>query len=82
MDNQDGPWSVSVAETPYDARSYSLYIKSRLLFTSFSSPTPPAPSDPPSDRRILFIIMRSSCADLFNSADPQSYLDPYCNGDC
>jgi len=28
MDAQDGPWSVSVAETPYDARSYSLYIKS------------------------------------------------------
>jgi serine/threonine protein kinase len=27
MDNRDGPWSVSVAETPYDARSYSLYIK-------------------------------------------------------
>ncbi|KAF8640638.1 hypothetical protein AX17_000295 [Amanita inopinata Kibby_2008] len=23
----DGPWSVSVAETPHDARSYSLYIK-------------------------------------------------------
>ncbi|KAF8814461.1 hypothetical protein BYT27DRAFT_7250038 [Phlegmacium glaucopus] len=27
MDNQDGPWSVSVAETPYNAHSYSLYIK-------------------------------------------------------
>ncbi|TFK42128.1 hypothetical protein BDQ12DRAFT_677671 [Crucibulum laeve] len=27
MDNNDGPWSVSVAETPNDARSYSLYIK-------------------------------------------------------
>ncbi|KIM82335.1 hypothetical protein PILCRDRAFT_71075 [Piloderma croceum F 1598] len=27
MDAQDGPWSVSVAETPHDARSYSLYIK-------------------------------------------------------
>ncbi|KAF8899335.1 kinase-like domain-containing protein, partial [Infundibulicybe gibba] len=27
MDTQDGPWSVSVAETPHDARSYSLYIK-------------------------------------------------------
>ncbi|KAF7347299.1 hypothetical protein MVEN_01485200 [Mycena venus] len=27
MNAQDGPWSVSVAETPDDARSYSLYIK-------------------------------------------------------
>ncbi|KAK7063688.1 hypothetical protein R3P38DRAFT_2674852 [Favolaschia claudopus] len=27
MNAQDGPWSVSVAETPHDARSYSLYIK-------------------------------------------------------
>ncbi|KAJ6601190.1 hypothetical protein DFH09DRAFT_900600 [Mycena vulgaris] len=27
MNAQDGPWSVSVAETPNDARSYSLYIK-------------------------------------------------------
>ncbi|KAF8971807.1 hypothetical protein BDZ97DRAFT_1901477 [Flammula alnicola] len=27
MDTQDGPWSVSVAETPYDSHSYSLYIK-------------------------------------------------------
>ena len=35
MDAQDGPWSVSVAETPHDARSYSLYIKSefRLPFS-------------------------------------------------
>lgn len=32
MDTQDGPWSVSVAETPYDARSYSLYIKSESVF--------------------------------------------------
>jgi serum/glucocorticoid-regulated kinase 2 len=32
MDAQDGPWSVSVAETPHDARSYSLYIKSELRF--------------------------------------------------
>jgi hypothetical protein len=41
MDAQDGPWSVSVAETPHDARSYSLYIKSEFtdlfaLFLSFS----------------------------------------------
>ncbi|KAJ7492025.1 kinase-like protein [Mycena latifolia] len=27
MNAQDGPWSVSVAETPDDPRSYSLYIK-------------------------------------------------------
>ncbi|KAF9535632.1 hypothetical protein CPB83DRAFT_24240 [Crepidotus variabilis] len=25
--DQDGPWNVSVAETPYDPHSYSLYIK-------------------------------------------------------
>jgi serum/glucocorticoid-regulated kinase 2 len=39
MDAQDGPWSVSVAETPHDARSYSLYIKSEFtdLFALFSS---------------------------------------------
>lgn len=28
--DQDGPWSVSVAETPYDAYSFSLYIKSEF----------------------------------------------------
>ncbi|KAI6015634.1 hypothetical protein EDC04DRAFT_2752187 [Pisolithus marmoratus] len=28
IDAQDGPWAVSVAETPHDARSYSIYIKS------------------------------------------------------
>lgn len=38
MDAQDGPWSVSVAETPHDARSYSLYIKSE----SIHLPTPSA----------------------------------------
>ncbi|KAH6911129.1 AGC/AGC-unique protein kinase [Coprinopsis sp. MPI-PUGE-AT-0042] len=27
MDGQDGPWAVSVAESPHDSRSYSLYIK-------------------------------------------------------
>lgn len=27
IDTQDGPWTVSVAETPHDARSYSIYIK-------------------------------------------------------
>ncbi|KAJ3774106.1 hypothetical protein FB446DRAFT_730135 [Lentinula raphanica] len=25
--DQDGPWSVSVAESPHDSRSYSIYIK-------------------------------------------------------
>lgn len=28
IDAQEGPWSVSVAETPHDAHSYSIYIKS------------------------------------------------------
>ncbi|KIY66897.1 hypothetical protein CYLTODRAFT_397962 [Cylindrobasidium torrendii FP15055 ss-10] len=27
MDAEDGPWTVSVAESPHDTRSYSLYIK-------------------------------------------------------
>ncbi|KIJ66516.1 hypothetical protein HYDPIDRAFT_174586 [Hydnomerulius pinastri MD-312] len=27
IDAQEGPWSVSVAETPHDARAYSIYIK-------------------------------------------------------
>jgi len=31
MDAQDGPWSISVAETPHDSRSYSLYIKSEFF---------------------------------------------------
>lgn len=26
--NTEGPWSVSVAENPYDASSYSVYVKS------------------------------------------------------
>jgi len=35
--DQDGPWSVSVAETPYDAYSYSLYIKSKSVTYSLAS---------------------------------------------
>lgn len=31
--DQDGPWSVSVAENPDDARSYSLYIKSAFVIS-------------------------------------------------
>jgi hypothetical protein len=31
MDAQDGPWSISVADHPHDARSYTLYIKSKLF---------------------------------------------------
>jgi len=31
MDAQEGPWSISVAETPHDAQSYSLYIKSKSV---------------------------------------------------
>lgn len=27
-DKQEGPWTISVAETPHDATSYSLYVKS------------------------------------------------------
>ncbi|TCD64739.1 hypothetical protein EIP91_003661 [Steccherinum ochraceum] len=27
VDGQDGPWAISVAETPHDASSYSLYVK-------------------------------------------------------
>ncbi|KAL0951950.1 hypothetical protein HGRIS_008601 [Hohenbuehelia grisea] len=27
MDTQDGPWSISVAESPHNARSYCLYVK-------------------------------------------------------
>jgi len=37
MDTQDGPWSVSVAETPYDTHSYSLYIKSKHPFLFLST---------------------------------------------
>lgn len=39
MDAQDGPWSVSVAETPHDACSYSLYIKSESVVL-YVSPVP------------------------------------------
>lgn len=28
MDAEGGPWSISVAETPHDSRSFSLYVKS------------------------------------------------------
>lgn len=28
MDAQDGPWSVSVAETAQDSKTYSIYIQS------------------------------------------------------
>ncbi|KAJ3807381.1 hypothetical protein F5876DRAFT_48171 [Lentinula aff. lateritia] len=45
--DQDGPWSVSIAESPHDSRSYSLYIKSQwrvldflLIFTSLPLPAP------------------------------------------
>jgi serum/glucocorticoid-regulated kinase 2 len=31
MDAQEGPWSISVAETPHDAHSYSLYVKSESI---------------------------------------------------
>ena len=30
-ENQDGPWTVSVAETPHEPNSYSIYIKSECL---------------------------------------------------
>jgi serum/glucocorticoid-regulated kinase 2 len=41
IDNQDGPWTVSVAETPHDPHSYSLYVKSAfsLSFFLLSNPT-------------------------------------------
>ena len=61
MDNQDGPWSVSVAETPYDARSYSLYIKSRW-FTSFLV----TPQISPGDRRACIHVLISSLAPTHN----------------
>jgi len=38
--DQDGPWSVSVAETPYDAHSFSLYIKSECLSFLFPYVSP------------------------------------------
>lgn len=39
IDAQEGPWSVSVAETPHDAHSYSIYIKSESdFFCSTLSP--------------------------------------------
>ena len=39
IDAQEGPWSISVAETPHDARSYSIYIKSESHSSSHPSPT-------------------------------------------
>ena len=33
LEGQDGPWSVSVAETPNDAQSFTLYIKSLSSLT-------------------------------------------------
>ncbi|KAG8219319.1 hypothetical protein J3R82DRAFT_201 [Butyriboletus roseoflavus] len=40
IDAQEGPWSISVAETPHDARSYSIYIK----IASMSLPSLSVPS--------------------------------------
>lgn len=37
VDGQDGPWAISVAETPHDASSYSLYIKSKSTLHSLDS---------------------------------------------
>lgn len=37
VDGQDGAWTVSVAETPHDVSSYSLYIKCESLFFAFCS---------------------------------------------
>ena len=37
LDTQDGPWSVSAAETPHDSWSYSLYIKSECLLRIVTS---------------------------------------------
>lgn len=31
MDAQDGPWTISAAENPHDASSYSLYVKSEFI---------------------------------------------------
>ncbi|KAH0837846.1 hypothetical protein J3R83DRAFT_6070 [Lanmaoa asiatica] len=39
IDVQEGPWSISVAETPHDARSYSIYIKSESHRSTHPSPT-------------------------------------------
>ena len=35
MDAQDGPWSVSVAESPHDLKTYSLYVKSSCFLSSW-----------------------------------------------
>lgn len=39
IDAQEGPWSISVAETPHDARSYSIYIKSESHRSAHPSST-------------------------------------------
>lgn len=36
IDVQEGPWTISVAETPHDARSYSIYIKSAFIFATLT----------------------------------------------
>ncbi|KAG6380673.1 hypothetical protein JVT61DRAFT_5045 [Boletus reticuloceps] len=38
IDAQEGPWSISVAETPHEARSYSIYIKSESHPSTHPSP--------------------------------------------
>lgn len=35
IDAQDGPWSISVAESPYDRNNYSIYVKSTCPFVLF-----------------------------------------------
>lgn len=47
IDAQEGPWSISVAETPHDARSYSIYIKSESHPSLHPSPTRLGPTCTP-----------------------------------
>lgn len=81
MDAQDGPWSVSVAETPHDSRAYSLYIKSKHLSIYLLSFC---------DRghficgwctrRINFLGHRTNVSSCLTSTNPQSYPHPYRHG--
>ena len=95
MDNQDGPWSVSVAETPYDARSYSLYIKSKSHVPFHSSAFMPRilvrfrEGRQACDRQNAIIapmpgLLVDSCADLRkkNFASNSSHTQPHFDSYC
>jgi hypothetical protein len=74
LDAQDGPWSVSVAETPHRALSYNLYIKSELFDPSYlalSSVVIFCVAKRPCVILFIFLLKSWSASDLVQTLQPQ-----------